>query len=403
MLLTLALVPIVLGAKKEEKPDFKNQKCLWGHECPKKQRGVSIYQRIDSKGCPDTPHLDYCCVERDVCISLCGSDWTECQEIYAACAKPACEDEDDCRELAAGAIGSQTKDQRECAAYETAQTKNCHCIRENQYELALQKHLKDFYKKHNPEKLSEKGQLLSLDILEKYKGNETVMFMQMYMKYANQTIRFRKGEKIPPRPFYIRPPDKPKKKPKNYGTPNYDPNTASDPYDEVAAEKAQEQEDKKAEAKRLAEEKQEKYDTLEPLELAKFLLNEHREEFGKFEAEDLMNWARWATGQGRGHDGGIDYVLDETVELFRKDQEGRPPRNRDSGWAEEFKQSLIAVGYKDFLEEQISTSDLETHEDPEVRQARYKEEMERKQKEEQELNDPDFNSPDDESETGVEL
>jgi hypothetical protein len=216
------------AAQLEDKPP---EKCP-ALECPAGQRPVGKYGIITARGCPDgggismfnagsfdpndpmgsmkkqnsqSDKVHKCCVDRDICRSTCGMDAEQCHADFQKCSKKVCKGDKNCMmmsslsDILGGANQGLDKiDENEtpgCMTFRGAQQAACKCVKEDEWQPAVEKHLTKFFKKHNKEKLTAEGELKDPEsVWDKWRGKEPEMFATLYTKYKAKAVT------VPPKP-----------------------------------------------------------------------------------------------------------------------------------------------------------------------------------------------------------
>jgi len=199
---------------------------LWSYGC--KDSGLNILSMADMNnplgGAKNSKNVDKCCVERDICKQTCGTTSKECHNNFQACSKKTCKGDQNCN-LAAmmSDIKSEpeeteeekaadlkepydyekSRQKRECRGYEKMQESACVCVPEDDWQLTTDSNLKAFYRKHNPEKLDDAGEIKDIDeVWKKWKGKEPAMFQALATKYKAKAVTI----KVKPAPPPYKPP-----------------------------------------------------------------------------------------------------------------------------------------------------------------------------------------------------
>jgi hypothetical protein len=221
-------------------------------ECPAGKSAVGKYGTITARGCPDgggfsmfnagdfdpndpmgsmkkqqgqSDKVHKCCIERDICRSTCGMDAEKCHADFQKCSKKVCKGDKNCNMisqlsdiLGGGSLGADKIDENEspaCRTFRVAQQSACKCVKDDDWQPEVTKHLTKFFKKHNKEKLNAEGELKDPDtVWDKWRGKEPEMFATLYSKYKAKAVT------VPPKPkkddpfggFTPPPPTKKKKK-----------------------------------------------------------------------------------------------------------------------------------------------------------------------------------------------
>lgn len=193
---------------------------LWSYGC--KDSGLNVLSMADlgnpMGGMNKGKNVDKCCVERDICKQTCGTTSTECHNNFQACTKKTCKGDQNCN-LAAmmSDIRSDPEDveepkaipeeynyekdkqKRDCRGYENAQKSACVCVPDEDWQLTTDGNLKAFYRKHNPEKLDDQGEIKDIDdVWKKWKGKEPQMFQALATKYKAKAVTIKEKPKPPP-------------------------------------------------------------------------------------------------------------------------------------------------------------------------------------------------------------
>merc|ERR1712187_980427 len=91
------------------------------------------------------------------------------------------------------------RQRKDCKSWEKVQNEACKCVPEDDWQTETETHLKAFYKKHNPEKLDDNGEIKDLaDVWKKWKGKEPQMFQALATKYKAKAVEIRVKPKPPP-------------------------------------------------------------------------------------------------------------------------------------------------------------------------------------------------------------
>merc|ERR1719272_2570151 len=91
------------------------------------------------------------------------------------------------------------KQKRDCRGYELSQKSACVCVPEEDWQLTTDAYLKDFYRKHNPEKLNDSGEIKEIEeVWKKWKGKEPQMFQALATKYKEKVVTRKEKPKPPP-------------------------------------------------------------------------------------------------------------------------------------------------------------------------------------------------------------
>jgi len=233
----------------EDKPP---EKCP-AFECKAGQRPVGKYGIITARGCPDgggismfnagsfdpndpmgsmkkqnsqSDKVHKCCVERDICRSTCGMDAEKCHADFQKCSNKVCKGDKNCKMmsslsdiLGSANLGAEKLEDESpgCSSFRMAQQNACKCVKEDEWQPAVDKHVTKFFKKYNKEKLNSEGTLKDPDsVWDKWRGKEPDMFYALYSKYKDKAVT------VPPKPkrddpfggFGGMPPPPPKKEKK---------------------------------------------------------------------------------------------------------------------------------------------------------------------------------------------
>merc|ERR1719171_387242 len=164
-------------------------------------------------------NVDKCCVERDICKQTCGTTSQECHNNFHTCSKKICKGDQNCN-LAAMMSDinydpeeekdkpkeppeefnyEKDRQKRDCRAFEKGQNASCVCVPDDDWQLTTDSNLKAFYRKHNPEKLDEAGEIKDIDdVWKKWKGKEPQMFQALAAKYKAKAVTIKVKPKPPP-------------------------------------------------------------------------------------------------------------------------------------------------------------------------------------------------------------
>ncbi|CAE7269013.1 RAD5B, partial [Symbiodinium necroappetens] len=160
-------------------------------------------------------NLNKCCLERDICKQTCGMSSKECHDSYQKCQQKVCKGDQNCQLQAmvadfsgdpydtdkAEKFDEKKYDPMEskCRSYSAAQSAVCQCVPREEAQAANARKLQAFYKKFNPEKLSDSGEIKDVDeVWKKWKGKEASMFMALATKYKDKAVRIKEKPKPPP-------------------------------------------------------------------------------------------------------------------------------------------------------------------------------------------------------------
>jgi len=156
-------------------------------------------------------NLDKCCVERDICKQTCGMTSKACHESFKKCSNKICKGDQNCQlQAMMSDILSEPYDEEDkkekydpeatkCKGYVRGQKQACKCVAKGDWRNATEDHLKAFYKKFNPEKLTKKGVIKDADeVWKKWKGKEPELFVALATKYKDKAVEIREKPKPPP-------------------------------------------------------------------------------------------------------------------------------------------------------------------------------------------------------------
>jgi len=199
--------------------NFDNK--LWSYGC--KDSGVNFLSMGDLNnplgGMNKGKNVDKCCVERDICKQTCGMTSVECHNNFQACSKKTCKGDQNCN-LAAMMSDTRSdpedleepkkdpkepfdyekdRQKRDCRGYENAQKAACACVPNEDWQLTTDSNLKAFYRKYNPEKLDDSGEIKDIEqVWKKWKGKEPHMFQALATKYKAKAVTIKEKPKPPP-------------------------------------------------------------------------------------------------------------------------------------------------------------------------------------------------------------
>jgi len=217
---------------KGTKPAGNGDHQIWSYGC--KDSGINVFSMANFNA--NDPlggmknqgkNVDKCCVERDICKQTCGTTSQECHNNFHACSKKICKGDQNCN-LAAMMSDinydpeeekdkpkeppeefnyEKDRQKRDCRAFEKGQNASCVCVPDDDWQLTTDSNLKAFYRKHNPEKLDEAGEIKDIDdVWKKWKGKEPQMFQALAAKYKAKAVTIKIKPKPPAPPPYKPPP-----------------------------------------------------------------------------------------------------------------------------------------------------------------------------------------------------
>lgn len=195
------------------KPDY----AMWTYGC--EDSGMSMFgaNGFDPSnpmaGLQKPKNVDKCCVERDLCRQTCGMPSIACHEKFEKCKKATCKGDQNCDlQAMLASVMSDPADEDEdparkydpdlvhCRAYNRYQKESCTCVKKKEYKPAVERKLKAFYGKFNPEKLDASGEIKDkAEVWKKWGGREPEMFMALGLKYKKKSIQ--KRSKPKPKPY----------------------------------------------------------------------------------------------------------------------------------------------------------------------------------------------------------
>jgi len=162
-------------------------------------------------------NLNKCCLERDICKQTCGMTSKECHDMYQKCQQKVCKGDQNCQLQAMVADFSgdpydkytERADKKfdekldpmesKCRGYSKAQAAVCQCVPKEEARSANERKLKAFYKKFNPEKLNDDGEIKDVDeVWKKWKGKEASMFTALATKYKEKAVKLEEKPTPPP-------------------------------------------------------------------------------------------------------------------------------------------------------------------------------------------------------------
>ncbi|CAE8733917.1 unnamed protein product [Polarella glacialis] len=158
-------------------------------------------------------NLNKCCLERDICKQTCGMSSKECFDIFQKCQAKICKGDQNCQlqgmisEMSGDPFDTKKDDLSEkydpeaakCRGYNAAQASVCQCLPKAEVKDAQEKKLQRFYKKFNPEKLDDKGEIKDVqEVWKKWAGKEKDMFLALSTKYREKVVTMKQKPKPPP-------------------------------------------------------------------------------------------------------------------------------------------------------------------------------------------------------------
>merc|ERR1712066_272034 len=91
------------------------------------------------------------------------------------------------------------RQKRDCRMYDKGQNASCVCVPKEDWQLTTDANLKAFYRKFNPEKLDDSGEIKDIEeVCKKWKGKEPQMFLALANKYRAKSVTIKEKPKPPP-------------------------------------------------------------------------------------------------------------------------------------------------------------------------------------------------------------
>jgi len=161
-------------------------------------------------------NLNKCCIERDICKQTCGMTSKDCFDAFQKCQTKICKGDQNCNlQAMISEIGGDPfdnlsdepldKDKKydpdaaKCRGYGNAQAAVCQCVPDDEVTPAVEKNLKVFYEKYNPEKLDKVGEIKDIDeVWKKWKGKVPSLFTALLTKYKDKVVQIKEKPKPPP-------------------------------------------------------------------------------------------------------------------------------------------------------------------------------------------------------------
>lgn len=153
--------PLFGGSSNISVPTCRAQKCddpkqvlvqdfdhiVWSYGCD-----INAMMPAGFKHKEDQPHVNHCCIQRDVCHQTCGKTLKECHDEWKQCTVDACGDHQDCKMMADMFTmdmprdesmmnmfnSNKTHDEMRCMNYEKHQKSACKCISKHEAELSME-------------------------------------------------------------------------------------------------------------------------------------------------------------------------------------------------------------------------------------------------------------------------
>merc|ERR1712139_117473 len=96
---------------------------------------------------------------------------------FKGCAEARCDDDEDCLLQSKSSDwmpfpdGTVSKTDKRCDRYEDMQKEGCTCVLEEDYQVTIEENLRAFYRKQNPDRLDENGEVKDVEeVWAKWKG-----------------------------------------------------------------------------------------------------------------------------------------------------------------------------------------------------------------------------------------
>lgn len=139
--------------------------------------------------------MNQCCVEKGICMRICGMDWNKCTKMFEKCATDKCGDNLECWAVAdAVEILVQGGDHAfgVCKAHRESLLGLCDCVPWKSAKDGASNRLASFYRVFSPERLDDNGDVRDIDaVWKKWKGREPELYFELTRKYSAQALEIR--------------------------------------------------------------------------------------------------------------------------------------------------------------------------------------------------------------------